>query len=296
MAIEWLTTTVGYVPGGVNIGIVRVGEDAAILIDTGLNDSAVRKALRALASEDRTVAAIVTTHAHADHFGANAFTVRRTGAAVYAPVWEEAVLRYPLLQPVCLFAGADPPDALRSAFLLAEPSPVDRVFEAGSLEIEGVHLEAIPLAGHSANQMGILVDSIFFCADVVLPANVIERYRMPYLYSVRDHVRSLAQARGVPHAWAVPGHGPIVADIGPLIDENAARVGQVAELVLDLCREPNTPEAILARVLQALGADPRDPPAYYLLHPTVFAYLSYLEALGSAKHWVEQGRSWWQRI
>ena len=138
--IEWITDTVGCAPGGVNIGVVRVDEDGAILIDTGLNDSAVRKVLRSLQNEQRQVRAIITTHCHADHFGGNAFTVRRTDARVFAPAWDEAVLRYPMFQPVCLFAGADPP-----AFYLLHPT----VFAYLTyLELEGAVTHTIE-KGHS---------------------------------------------------------------------------------------------------------------------------------------------------
>ena len=70
---------------------------------------------------------------------------------MYAPSWDEAVLRYPLLQPVCLFAGADPPAALRTGFLLAEPSRVDHVYDAGMTEVDGVALET-DLAGWTLRQ------------------------------------------------------------------------------------------------------------------------------------------------
>lgn len=293
--IEWVTRRAGYAPGGVNIGVVRIGDDRALLIDSGLNDSAVRKVLRALAQEGRTVSAVVTTHCHADHFGGNAFLVKRTGARVYAPAWDEAVLRYPMFQPVCLYAGADPPASLRTGFLLADPSPVDHIYTAGTLSIDDVELQAISLAGHSGNQMGLLVDGVFFCADVVLPESVIERYRMPYLYSVRDHLVALERAEHVECDLVVPGHGPLLESITGAVATNTAVVEHVADLVVELCTEPRMPEDVLADVLVRLGAEPKDPAAYYLLHPTIFAYLTYLESLGKLVHEIRGGRSLWHR-
>ncbi|HEX5164260.1 MAG TPA: MBL fold metallo-hydrolase, partial [Thermomicrobiales bacterium] len=189
-----LTERVSFAPGGVNIGVIMADDDRAILIDTGLNDSSVRKVLRELDEQGRRVSDIITTHGHADHFGGNAFTVKRTGARVHAPSWDETLLRYPLFQPLSLFAGADPPDSMRTSFLLAKESPVDVIYDAGGMDIAGVEIEAVSLAGHSGNQMGLLVDGVFFCADVILPERVIERYKMPYLYSVRDHLPSLDRA------------------------------------------------------------------------------------------------------
>lgn len=294
--LEQLSERVFYAPGGVNIGIVMGEGRQAVMIDAGLNDSAARKVLRSLAEAGREVSAVITTHGHADHFGGNAFVVARTGARVWAPGWDETVLRYPLFQPLCLFAGADPPDSLRGSFLLAEPSPVDEIYQAGPIEVEGVTLEAISLAGHSGNQMGILADDVFFCADVVFPERVIERYKIPYLYSVRDHIASLDRAASVPHAIAVPGHGDPTTDLGALIERNAAVVQRTAGLIVEICREPVMPEEALSRLLDGLGASPPDAASFYLLHPTIFAYLTYLEAEGRVTHTIERGRSLWRAV
>lgn len=292
--IQHLNGRAHVAPGGVNIGVVFAGDDQAILIDTGLNDTSVRKVLRHLRDCGRTVSSIVTTHGHADHFGGNAFAVKRTGARVYAPAWDETVLRYPLFQPLTLFAGADPPQSMRGSFMVADASPVDVIYEAGDLMVDGVMFQVIGLPGHSGNQMGLLVDDVFYCADVVLPGRVLELYRMPYLYSARDHIQSLQVAAGVNLVAAVPGHGPIVDDVRPLVQQNLEIVHDVADRIVKIAAAPAMPEDILAEVLDQLGANPQDPAAYYLLHPTVFAFLTYLEADGRLVHRIERGRSLWQ--
>ena len=78
--LQQLSERVWVAPGGVNIGVIFTDDGGAILIDTGLNDTPVRKVLRALATHEREVRAIVTTHGHADHFGGNAFAVKRNYA------------------------------------------------------------------------------------------------------------------------------------------------------------------------------------------------------------------------
>jgi len=293
--LERLTDRVSFAPGGVNIGVIWDDADGAIMVDTGLNDSAARKVLRAVEAAGRRVVAIVTTHGHADHFGGNAFVVKRTGARVFAPAWDETVLRYPMFQPLCLYAGADPPSSLRGGFLLGAPSPVDVIYEAGPLDVCGVHMQVVSLAGHSGNQMGLVVDGVFFSADVVLPERVLDRYRLPYLYSVTDHLASLSRAEAVVHSVAMPGHGPILEHVSLGIEPNRALVEDVASIVVELCLEPRMPEDLLADVLARLGGDPVDAASYYLLHPTIFAYLSHLERSGFLVHHIERGRSLWSR-
>ncbi|HEU5434418.1 MAG TPA: MBL fold metallo-hydrolase [Thermomicrobiales bacterium] len=284
-------------PGGVNVGVLRGDAGQIVLVDTGLNEANAKKALKAAREEaGGEVVAIVTTHAHADHFGGNAAVVKRTGAKVYAPAFDEAFLRYPLLQPIALYGGADPLDTLRGNFLLASPSPVDVVIEPGPLTVAGIELEIIPLFGHSPGQIGVLVDDIFYCADVVLPPAVLDKYRILYLFSVSDHLQALERAAAVSCRAAVPGHGPAVADLTELIDRNRTSIEQVAARVLAFARESVDAGQILADLLQHFGANPADAPGFYLLQPTAFAFVSHLHRHGRLRHELRDGRSLWVAV
>src|SRR5215218_6886204 len=294
MAVIELAEQVFVVPGGVNIGVLRADDGRCVLIDTGLHETSAKKALKAVREElHGEVVAILTTHAHADHFGGNATVVKRTGARVYAPAFDEAVLRYPLLQPTLLFAGADPPASMRGGFILADPSPVDHVIDGPTVSLEAFDVEVVPLAGHSPNQVGYLIDGIFFCADVVLPETVLQKYKIPYLYSVTDHLKALDVAEGVACTVAVPGHGPRQTSLDALCQLNRELVLEVAERVVEFARTPTTAEAILTRLLTAFGAEVSDAPAFYLLHPTVYAFLTHLEREGRIRHEMRDRQSLW---
>jgi glyoxylase-like metal-dependent hydrolase (beta-lactamase superfamily II) len=287
------------IPGGVNIGVLANDEGRVVLVDTGLNETSGKKALRVVRDElGAEVAAVLTTHAHADHYGGNAAVVKRTGAAVHAPAFDEVFLRYPLLQPTSMFGGADPVDTLRGRFLLAEPSPVDVVVRPGRHEVAGVAIEAAPLFGHSPGQLGYVVGDVFFCADVVLPESVLEKYRIPYLFSLTDHLAALDRAVAVPHRVAVPGHGAALAagELAALVDLNRARAQRVIDTVLDLTATAQTAEVILAGLLRQFDAPVADAPSFYLLQPTVFAFLSHLQREGRIGHEVRDGQSLWRRV
>ncbi|MCA9860681.1 MAG: MBL fold metallo-hydrolase [Thermomicrobiales bacterium] len=295
MSVEFLTERVGYLPGAVNVGVIRAGQDRFILIDTGLNDTSGKKAVKAVQELGGTVTSIVTTHAHADHFGANATVVKRTGARVYAPSIDEAVIRYPILQPSLLYAGADPPAMLRGRFLLADPSPVDEIIPPDRFHVDGVEIEVISLAGHSPNQLGFRIDGVFFSADIALPESVLEKHRIPYLYAVGDHLRSIETASGIEADWVVPGHGAVSESLVTVLDLNRRLVLEVAGRLQEFAATPSTANDLMARVLQSYDAPVADHPAYFLLHPTIYAFLSYLHTQGAVESAVEGYQTIWWR-
>ncbi len=131
-------------------------------------------------------------------------------------------------------------------------------------------------------------------ADVVLPEQVLDKYPLPYLYSVRDHLPSLDRALTTPHRIAVPGHGPTTTDLASMVDLNRRRVHVVAENIVRTCQDPSTPEVILRRAVKSLGAEPADAAGFYLLQPTIFAFLTYLEDQGRLEHKIEDGQSVWK--
>ncbi len=297
MVYNRVSERVGIVPGGVNVGVVRGDSGRAIMIDTGINETNGKKALKSIREEaGAEVAAIVTTHGHADHFGANAVVVKRTGARVYAPTIDEVFLKYPIFQPSLLFGGGDPLDLLRSGFLLADPSPVDEVYDAGTLSIDGVDFAVLDLRGHSPGQKGLIVDGTFFCADVVLPESVLQKYRIPYIYSVTQHLAALDLAEQQDYERAQPGHGPVVDDLSPLIAMNRQLIHEVSQVIVDLLSEPRIAEALLTATLDRFEAPIADAVSFYLLQPTIFAFLSHLQREGLITHEVDARRSIWRRV
>ncbi len=102
-----LTPAAYQLRGGANAGLI-VHAGRAVLVDTGLDQDTAKKILRHVESLHVTLAAVVITHAHADHFGGAALIRSRTAAPVFAPPLEAAIIANPILEPLYLFSGAAP--------------------------------------------------------------------------------------------------------------------------------------------------------------------------------------------
>lgn len=293
---EELTDRVGVFTGGVNVGVIRSPTGGVILVDTGANEGNARKVLKLVREElDADVLAILTTHAHADHFGGHAFVVKRTDAAVYVPPFDASFLLHPELQPIFLFGGAAPPAALRERFILAQPSPVDALVDPGPLEVADVPIEVMSLRGHSPNQVGYIVDGVFFCADVVFPAAAIGKYRIPYLFDLGEHLASMERALTVDADRFVPGHGPIEQSLDEAVARNRAIVDETLNVIRHSLSEPRTLEQVAESVFERMEVPMAGHASYYLLRPTIGAYLTYLEAQGEVGHDVHGKVATWRR-
>ena len=99
MSMEHITEQVAFIPGAVNVGVIKSGAEAAV-IDTGLDKDSGRAIRKALEDEGLALKAIVNTHSHADHFGGNDYLTRNLGAEVYAPEVEAGIIQNPILEPL----------------------------------------------------------------------------------------------------------------------------------------------------------------------------------------------------
>jgi len=295
MELEFVTENVGYIPGPVNVGVVRRG-GKAVVIDTGLDRDSGRSIKRVLEEQGLEPAAIINTHSHADHFGGNDYLARNTGATVYAPSVESGIIQNPILEPVYLFHGAAPIKNLRNKFVLAKPSPVHHILEHGSVTIEGMEVEVVPLQGHSLNQVGVLVEDVLFCADTVFSGRVIDKYRVPVVQDVGSHLATLERLGETCHGLYVPSHTKPVDDIKPLVDRNLETVRTIIADLLALLGEDKTAEELQSMLCTMYGLDLDVVQQYYLIHTTVMAYLSHLHESDMVEIALQGNSLSWKRV
>jgi glyoxylase-like metal-dependent hydrolase (beta-lactamase superfamily II) len=299
VADEWvqLSERVWLVPGAVNAAVLR-GPGGAVLVDSGANRDAGNRLLRGLRERGWPLAAIVTTHAHADHFGGHAAILRQQRVPVYAPPVEAELMRAPALEPIYLFHGAVPPVELTGRWLQAEPSPVDHVVDAGALSLAGLDLTLVDVSGHAARQLAVAVDDVLLAADGVFGPEITARY--PLLFA-HDALRQRRAAEAVAEAArlhgarvTVPGHGaPAAAE--SLAATTVAAIDAVSDAVL-AAADGAPGSTVLARVASALALDMSDLPRYHLNHTTVMGYLAGLRAAGRVRAEIVQATLCWQAV
>ncbi len=104
----------------VSIGAI-IEDNSAILIDTGLDENAVRKVLNLLKDKNITLKYVINTHSHSDHIGGNAFVESRTKTTFYASEIEAVFIRNPELLSDFIY-GATSISELKSKFYYSAPT------------------------------------------------------------------------------------------------------------------------------------------------------------------------------
>lgn len=281
-----LTSRVYLLPGVVNTGVILCPDSQqCLVVDTGLDKSSGARLHAAIRAEARTLAGILNTHAHADHFGGNRTLVQKTGARVYASDVEADVLKHPWWEPTYLNSGAFPPQMLRNKFLMAAPSPVDGLLNPGDqvpTELTGWQVDLWDLAGHSHGMLGYSVDGVLFCGDAFLDQNILEKHGIPFLVDVQrslDAVEKLENLCSLGIDYVVPGHGQVYripGELAPHLKAYRNRITKTCDLVLHFLKEPRGNEEVIKYLLEQFGVTPRDLGSYYLYRTTIAAYLGYL--------------------
>jgi glyoxylase-like metal-dependent hydrolase (beta-lactamase superfamily II) len=283
MALERLTERVQIWRGGVNFALIEGDEKRLILIDSGLDSSNARKALRPYLEQGYTLYAILNTHSHADHIGGNADLVRRTGCQVYAPAIEAAFVRFPELEPIGLYGGVVPPDELHTKFLRAEPTPVVNELPAapGHVRLANVAFELIPTPGHSLGQVAVAVDGVLIAADALFMPEVIDRHPILFLVDVAAYLESLERIGARHERLILPGHGALIDrreeedPLPAILEANRTSVRLLQEQILGALSDgPQSLETVLARVWASLGKEQKGEAQYHLDRASIAAHLT----------------------
>ena len=181
-------------PLATNCYVVRADRsaDEAVVVDPSGSAAEIRVAL---ASHGARCTAILVTHGHFDHILGLADLAEGTGAPVYAPAAEQALL--------------EQPERWTPAELMVRPWTPDTLLVGDEqLELAGVELEALSVPGHSPGHLAFALDGALVSGDVLFAGSV-GRTDLPGgdWPTLLASLRTLCD-RFPPETVVYPGHGP----------------------------------------------------------------------------------------
>ncbi|KGX87704.1 MBL fold metallo-hydrolase [Pontibacillus litoralis] len=263
-----------YIKGTVNIGYVKKAS-AGMLIDAGLDAQTMKKVLNILDQASLPVTHLFITHAHSDHYGGGSYLQQDRSVYTFAPYYEEAILRYPSLEPLYLFGGNDPLPELRNKFLEGKPIFVDEVLQEGVYERDGFQFTTYLLPGHSYYQLGILIHQCFYAGDAYFGEDTIHKHKIPFLTDAYHAIQSLYKVKEVPCVGAVPGHGEYEVDFHSTVDANIAYHHELLHMLKQYIEDNGcvSHESVIAYMCETFQVTVKGLSQWLLFRTAVTAYL-----------------------
>lgn len=284
-----ITDNCFYIQSPAKIGLVKTGADEVCIIDSGNDKDAGKKVKKHIDANGWKLAAIYNTHSHADHIGGNKYLQTQTGCRIYAPGIERDFTQHPVLEPSYLYGGCPPKD-LRHKFLMAQESEVLPL--TSDVLPEG--WEMIPLPGHSFDMVGFRTpDNVFYIADCLSSEDTLNKYQISFLVDPGAYIGTLEMIKHMEARLFVPAHAAPAENISSLAQVNIDKVNEIADRIVDICREPVNFEQILKTLFDAYELKMTFE-QYVLVGSTVRSYLTWLKANGRLQVEFEDNMLLWR--
>ena len=280
-----------YINCPAKIGIYTANDKNVYLIDSGNDKEAGKKARKILDEKGWNLIGILNTHSNADHIGGNQYLQQQTGCKVFSCGIEKAFTEYPVLESSFLYGGYPCAD-LRHKFLLAKASIVTDFSD----ESYPKEIEIIPLKGHFFNMVGFRTpDDTVFLADCLSSKETLDKYQVAFIYDVAEYLKTLETVKSMKAKIFVPAHAPAADDVAGLADINMAKVYEIADKILAVCKDSVCFENILQRLFTDFGLT-MNFEQYVLVGSTVRSYLSWLRDNGKLSAIFENNMLLWKAV
>lgn len=280
-----------YIQSPAKVGVYVPNGKDAWLIDAGGDKDAGRRVRKVMDERGWTVKGILVTHSNADHIGGCKYLQGQYGCKVFSGGIEGAFTQWPCLEPSFLYGGY-PFAELRHKFLMAEGC---RVFSLDDPDYPK-DITPIPLPGHFFDMVGFRTpDDVVFLADCVSSATVLEKYHIGFIYDVAAYLKTLDNISALSAALFVPAHADACTDMQPLAELNRAKVMEVAEAIVGLCRKPMSFEPLLQKLFARYELTMTFE-QYVLVGSTVRSYLAWLKDSGKLNARIEDNTLLWESV
>lgn len=306
MAVINISDCIYYISGPTNIGIIEEQlsdtKSNLYMIDSGCNTEDGKRIFTEIteyfSQKDITIKAIINTHSHADHCGANNYIQQKTNCEIWITENEQGSLINPFLQPIISWGGNPLPE-INSSYYVAEKTVPNKIINTNEklTLLNGIKISFINLPGHYFEMIGILCENdnkkILFASDGIFGRKNIGKYWIPFLYDVKEFKNSLDTISSLNADFCIPGHGEPTSQIEETVELNKIAIISNEQCILEALKyKEQTQEDILKYVADKNEINLHIA-QYMLIGCTIKAYLTFLYNEGKISYHIKENKMYW---
>jgi glyoxylase-like metal-dependent hydrolase (beta-lactamase superfamily II) len=306
MAVINISDCIYYISGPTNIGIIeeRLSDTKSNLymIDSGCNTEDGKRIFTEIteyfSQKDITIKAIINTHSHADHCGANNYIQQKNNCEIWITENEQGSLINPFLQPIISWGGNPLPE-INSSYYVAEKTVPNKIINPNEklTLLNGIKISFINLPGHYFEMVGILCEDnnkkVLFASDGIFGRKNIGKYWIPFLYDVKEFKNSLDTISSLNADFCIPGHGEPTSQIEETVELNKIAIISNEQCILEALKyKEQTQEDILKYVADKNEINLHIA-QYMLIGCTIKAYLTFLYNEGKISYHIKENKMYW---
>lgn len=306
MAIINISDCIYYISGPTNIGIIEEQlsdtKSNLYMIDSGCNTEDGKRIFTEIteyfSQKDITIKAIINTHSHADHCGANNYIQQKTNCEIWITENEQGSLINPFLQPIISWGGNPLPE-INSSYYVAEKTVPNKIINTNEkLTLNnGIKLSFINLPGHYFEMVGILCENdnkkILFASDGIFGRKNIGKYWIPFLYDVKEFKNSLDTISSLNADFCIPGHGEPTSQIEETVELNKIAIISNEQCILEALKHKNQTQEDILKYVADKNEINLHIAQYMLIGCTIKAYLTFLYNEGKISYHIKENKMYW---
>jgi len=231
-----------YIKDSTNLPLFEAGSFYA-LFDAPIDKDKSKKVKKIIEENKFNLKFLIFSHHHADHMGGGNFLKNYFNLKTYSSKTEKIFLENPILEPIYLSSGGNPPKDFLNKWVLGEGVLIDELIE--NLNFNG--LEVLELSGHSIGMIGIKLYNIIFSADTFFSEEILDKYVVPYFHSYKNFLEKMSFIKNLDFSYIVPSHGELLDKESAIkvIDYNIKRLLDIKESIFKIIKEPKSVDEII---------------------------------------------------
>ncbi len=139
------------------------------------------------------------------------------------------------------------------------------------------------------------MDDVVYLADCLSSKETLEKYQIGFIYDVSAYLDTLEMVKTLKAKVFIPAHAEATDDIAPLAQININKVHEIADKILEICKDPIIFEKVLQQLFNDYGLL-MNFEQYVLVGSTIRSYLSWLKDTGRMEVIFENGQLLWKTI